>query len=103
MMQTCLHAIAQAAKRDTAKRFRSLYSLFNRVVLEQAYHKLNKDAASGVDQVTYEEYGKSLQGNLIKLEERLKQKRYWPKLVKRVEIPKSNGKTRPLGISTVNS
>ena len=98
MMQTSLHAIAIAARRDKAKRFRSLYSIFNRECLEQAYRKLNKDAATGVDRVNFEEYGEKLEANLIALEERLKQKRYWPRFVRRVEIPKPNGKTRPLGI-----
>lgn len=98
MMQTSLHAIAIAATRDKAKRFRSLYSLFNRVMLEQSYWKLNKKAATGIDRVTFQEYGQKLETNLIALEERMKQKRYWPQFVKRVEIPKPNGKTRPLGI-----
>ena len=100
-MQTSLHAIANAARRDKVKRFRSLYSLFNRVMLEEAYRKLNKDAATGVDGVSYQEYGNNLEANLIALEDRLKQKRYWPRYVKRVEIPKPNGKTRPLGIPSL--
>ena len=68
-------------------------------MLEQAYHKLNKDAATGIDKVTWEDYGRNLSRNLIELEERLKQKQYWPRYTKRVLIPKPNGKKRPLGIS----
>jgi RNA-directed DNA polymerase len=98
---TSLHVIANAARKDTTKRFRSLYSLFNRVVLEQAYRKLNQDAATGIDQVSWSEYGENLQENLIALEERMKQKRYWPRFIKRIEIPKADGTTRPLGIATV--
>jgi len=97
-MQTSLHDIAQAAQRCKRRRFRSLYSFFNRAMLEQSYCELNKDAAAGVDKVTYDEYGKNLQSNLIDLEERLKQKRYHAKLVRRVFIPKSSGGQRPLGI-----
>lgn len=100
-MQTSLHVIASAAARNKTKRFRSLYSLLNRVVLEKAYYTLNKDAACGVDQMTWKEYGKDLQRNLIALEERLKQKRYWPRFVKRVTIPKGNGKMRLLGVPAV--
>jgi group II intron reverse transcriptase/maturase len=99
MMQTSLHVIANAASKDKAKRFRSLYSLFNRVLLEKAYRKLNKDAATGIDEVTWEDYGQNLMENLIALEERMKQKRYWPQYIKRILIPKPNGKKRPLGIS----
>jgi RNA-directed DNA polymerase len=97
-MQTSLHAIAQAARRDRRKRFRSLYSCFNRALLEESYRELNKNAAAGVDKVTYREYGKDLQRNLIGLETRLKQKRYHAKLVRRVFIPKPTGGQRPLGI-----
>jgi RNA-directed DNA polymerase len=98
VMQTSLHVIANAARRDKNKRFRSLYSLFNRVLLEEAFRKLNRKSASGVDEVTWQEYESNLEENLIDLEERLKQKRYWPRYVKRVYIPKPNGKKRPLGI-----
>ena len=87
MMQTSLHALAIAARRDKVKRCRSLYSLFNRVLFEQSYWKLNKNAATGIDRVTFQEYGQNLEANLIALEERMKQKRYWPQFVKRVEIP----------------
>jgi group II intron reverse transcriptase/maturase len=101
MMQTSIHVIANAAVKDKTKRFQSLYSLFNRVVLEKAYWKLNKDAATGIDQVSWKEYGSNLSENLIDLENRLKQKRYWPRFIKRIEIPKPNGKKRPLGISVL--
>jgi RNA-directed DNA polymerase len=98
MMQTSIHVIANAARRDKSKRFRSLYSLFNRVVLEKAFRKLNRKSVSGVDSVTWKEYESNLEANLIDLEERLKQKRYWPRYLKRVYLPKPNGKKRPIGI-----
>lgn len=97
-MQTSLHAIAQAAQRDKNKRFKSLYSFLNRHMLIEAYHNLNKNAAPGVDKVTYEEYGKNLEENVIDLEKRLKQKQYHAKVVRRKDIPKGKNKTRPLGI-----
>jgi len=98
LMQTSLPAIAQAAKKDKARRFRGLYSMLNRANFEVAYHALHKDAAAGEDGVTYREYGENLARNLADLELRLKEKRYRAKLVRRVFIPKSNGKLRPLGI-----
>lgn len=97
-MQTSLPAIAQAAKKDKGRRFRGLYSMLNRANFEVAYHAINKDAAVGEDGVTYREYGRNLAQNLADLEERLKEKRYLAKLVRRVFIPKSNGKLRPLGV-----
>jgi group II intron reverse transcriptase/maturase len=71
------------------------------VVLEEAFRKLNRKSVSGVDSVAWKEYEENLEANLIDLEERLKRKRYWPRFVKRVFIPKSNGKMRPLGIPTL--
>jgi len=98
LMQNSLPAISRAAKRDQKRRFRGLYSMLNRANIEVAFRALRKDAASGVDGVTYCEYETNLYENLAALEEKLKQKRYRAKLVKRVFIPKSNGKERPLGI-----
>jgi RNA-directed DNA polymerase len=97
-MQTSLPAIAQAARRDKTRRFRGLYSMLNRANFEVAYRALRKDASAGEDGVTYREYGENLNAHLADLEERLKEKRYRAKLVKRVFIPKSNGKLRPIGL-----
>ncbi|HEX3008096.1 MAG TPA: group II intron reverse transcriptase/maturase, partial [Bacteroidales bacterium] len=97
-MQTSLPAIAQAARHDKTKRFRGLYSMLNRNNFLVAFRAIRKGAATGVDGVTYREYERNLSDNLADLENRLKEKRYRAKLVKRVFIPKSNGKLRPLGI-----
>lgn len=59
---------------------------------------MQKDKATGIDGITKEEYGKHLEENLEKLVERLKNRSYKPKPARRVEIPKPNGKTRPLSI-----
>jgi RNA-directed DNA polymerase len=72
--------------------------MLNRANFEVAYHAINKNAAVGEDGVTYHEYGENLAQNLADLELRLKEKRYLAKLVRRVFIPKSNGKQRPLGV-----
>ena len=60
---------------------------------------LNKDAASGVDGLTAEIYALNLEENITDLAERVKAGRYRAKLVRRVYIPKENGKQRPLGIA----
>jgi retron-type reverse transcriptase len=67
------------------------------------WHDLNKDAASGVDQVTAEAYAVNLHANLEALAQRLKTKRYRTKLVRRCYIPKENGKARPLGIPALEA
>ena len=59
---------------------------------------MDGDKAVGIDGVTKEEYGKRLEENLVDLVDRMKKKSYKPKPARRVEIPKDNGKTRPLSI-----
>src|SRR5208283_852728 len=60
--------------------------------------RLRKDAAPGVDGVTFEEYERNLDDNLRSLVQRLMNKSYRARLVRRKYIPKGNGKLRPLGI-----
>jgi len=68
-------------------------------VLRQCFFLLRKDAASGVDGVTFEMYEEDLERNLEDLVGRLKRKAYRARLVRRKYIPKGNtGKLRPLGI-----
>ncbi len=54
--------------------------------------------AVGIDGTTKDDYGKDLEKNLANLVDRMKRKAYHPKPARRVEIPKDNGKTRPLSI-----
>jgi group II intron reverse transcriptase/maturase len=96
--QTFLRAIAEKAYTDKHHRFGDLYRWLNRDVLHLCFFRLRKDAASGVDGVTYQEYEKNLEANLADLEGRLRRKAYRARLVRRKLIPKGNGKMRPLGI-----
>ena len=100
-MQTSLHGIAESARRFKSRRYRSLYSFLNHVTFERAYNALNKEAAAGSDGISWADYGRNLMENLLNLEERLKQKRYRAKFLRRVEIPKGNGKYRPLSIPAI--
>jgi group II intron reverse transcriptase/maturase len=67
----------------------------------EAYRLTRKDGAAGIDGMTAAEYEKNLQGNLKGLIDRFKSGRYWAPPVRRVHIPKSGGKTRPIGIPTL--
>ena len=96
--QTFLRAIAQKAFNDKHHRFGDLYRWLNQDVLRLCFLRLRKDAASGVDGVTFEQYESNLEGNLADLVGRLKRKAYRARLVRRKYIPKGNGKLRPLGI-----
>ena len=95
---TFLRAIADKARRDRNHRFGDLYRQLNQESLRASFYLLRKEAASGVDGVTFQEYEKNLEANLANLVERLKRKRYHARLVRRRYIPKGNGKLRPLGI-----
>ncbi|MGI6450568.1 MAG: group II intron reverse transcriptase/maturase [Desulfitobacteriia bacterium] len=100
-MQTSLRGIATKAKQDKKHRFGNLYGLINRQALYQAWADINKKAAAGVDKETAKEFTKNLDHNLNELLTTLKEKKYKAKLVRRVHIPKGDGKTRPLGIPAV--
>jgi RNA-directed DNA polymerase len=63
--------------------------------------KANKGAA-GIDRQTMEDFDTDLRKNLYKIWNRLSSGSYFPPAVRRVDIPKGNGKTRPLGIPTIS-
>jgi len=94
-----LMKVVERAQREREGRFHSLAHLMDVPALERAYHRIRKDGAVGVDGVTKEKYGQKLQENLENLHERLKAKQYRHQPIRRVHIPKDNGKTRPIGIS----
>ena len=100
-MPTSLQGIAQKAERQKGYRFRNLYGMLNEDFLKQCWHDIRKDAAAGVDQVSAQAYEQHLDANIHDLVERLKQKRYRTKLVRRHYIPKGDGTQRPLGIPAV--
>ena len=100
-MQTSLQGIAKKAKLNKRHRFRDLYRLLNEENLLDSCKYLNSKAASGVDRISTEEFEINLLSNIQGLVKSLKEKRYRAKLVRRVYIPKSNGKHRSLGIPTI--
>jgi len=95
---TFLRGIAIKARACKRHRFRDLYRHLDAELLLHCWGDLNKAAASGVDGVTAEAYAEDLHANIQGLAERLKAKRYRAKQVRRVYIPKENGKERPLGL-----
>jgi group II intron reverse transcriptase/maturase len=66
--------------------------------LYAAFRGLRKKASAGVDGVTHEEYERDVAGNLQTLHERLKDGKYQAQPLRRVYIPKENGKQRPISI-----
>lgn len=77
------------------------FSISKRLVWE-AYKRVKaNDGAAGVDGQTIEGFGEDLANNLFKLWNRMSSGSYFPLPVLRVEIPKDDGGTRPLGIPTI--
>lgn len=88
---------------DKKRRFRSLYRLLNKETLAESFRKLkNKRSAVGIDGQTYADFERCLAENCQSLEDALKEKRYRVPAIRRVYIPKSDGRTRPLGITTIS-
>ena len=98
--------LAQKAKQEPRFRFYSLFGLISRPdVLDTAWRLVRQnDGAPGIDGVScqrFEEFSDGEVEFLKELETALRAKSYQPDAVKRVYIPKADGKLRPLGIPTV--
>lgn len=92
----------EAAKADKGRRFTTLlHHVYNIATLREAYFGLKRDAAPGVDGETWRSYGGQLESNLVDLSERLRRGAYRAKPVRRVFIPKPDGRQRPLGVTTL--
>ncbi len=94
--------IHQRAKADKKMRFTTLmHHIYNIDMLRLSYLELKRNAAPGVDQETWDTYGKDLEYNLQDLSKKLKSGAYKAKAVRRVYIPKTDGKQRPLGVTAL--
>lgn len=78
----------------------SLAHHIDMTLLHRSYQRTRRDGAPGIDGQRAEDYEVGLQANPKDLEERLKSGRYRAPAVRRVHIPKGDGKTRPIGIPT---
>ena len=96
---SALARIREAAGRNKEERFTALYHhICAPQMLRAAYQSLKRGAAPGVDGETWRAYGEDLEGNLRDLSERLKRGAYHAKPVRRVYIPKADGRQRPIGV-----
>src|ERR1700729_4643585 len=99
---SALERVRQAAGKDKKVRFTALlHHIYNLETLRMAYFSLKKEAAPGVDGETWRHYGEKLEENLQELSERLKRGAYRAKPVRRVYIPKADGRQRPLGVTAL--
>lgn len=96
-----LDRIREAAKKDKNLRFTNLMHHVTADLLLTAYYALRHDAAYGVDEVTWHEYGEGLEERIIDLHGRVQSGSYRAKPSKRVWIPKPDGRQRPIGITAL--
>src|SRR5215471_13256635 len=99
---SALERVRQAARRDRKLRFTALlHHIYNLETLRMAYFGIKREAAPGVDGETWRHYGERLETNLQDLSDRLRRGAYRAKPVRRVYIPKADGRQRPLGVTAL--
>lgn len=99
-VSTRLSRIAGMARVNPSRVLTTLAYNIDLVWLGEAYRLTRKDGASGIDRVTAEQYAEGLEDRLASLLDRFKSGSYFAPPVRRVEIPKGDGRTRPIGIPT---
>lgn len=100
-VSTALTRIAARALREPTATFENVWHVLTFEELADCFHTLRKDAAAGVDKVTYEDYASQLETNLQSLIARIKAFSYHPQPARRVYIEKADGGKRPLGIPSL--
>jgi RNA-directed DNA polymerase len=93
--------VREAAVRDKEARFTALLHHVTFDLLWAAFASLREDAAPGADGVRWQEYAQDLEANLRDLHARVQSGRYRATPVRRVHIPKPDGRLRPLGIASL--
>jgi RNA-directed DNA polymerase len=96
-----LDRVRHVARERKNERFTTLMPYLDVDMLRFAYGELKRDAAPGVDGVTWQEYGEGLDGKLADLKDRLHRGSYRAQPSRRHFIPKSDGRLRPLGIAAL--
>ena len=95
---TNLARIAEMSSKQPDMVFTSIAHLINGDMLKLCHQKMDRDKAVGIDGISKEDYEKDLDDNIKDLVRRIRTRSYKPKPARRVEIPKDNGKMRPLNI-----
>src|SRR6266704_3174631 len=97
-MSTKLDRLTELAKEEPKRQFFSIAHLITPEALYAAFGSLRKDASAGMDGVTYKEYQQDAERNVQALYQRLREGQYQAQPLRRVYIPKENGKQRPISI-----
>jgi RNA-directed DNA polymerase len=96
-----LRGVREAAKKRRQERFTALLHHVSVDLLRDSYYALKRQAAPGVDGVTWQEYEIGLEGRLADLHNRVHRGAYRAQPSRRVYIPKADGRQRPLGIAAL--
>src|SRR5664279_1399001 len=96
-----LDRVRQVAREDKDVRFTALLHHVTVDRLREAYRAVQPDAAPGVDGVTWRDYGSDLEANLLDLHARVQRGAYRAMPTRRVFIPKTDGRLRPLGVAAL--
>src|ERR1043166_1142261 len=96
-----LLGVRKAARKDKRTRFTALLHHVTINLLRDSYFALKRDAAPGVDGVSWQEYETDLDEKLADLHGRIHQGTYRAQPSKRAYIPKADGRQRPLGIAAL--
>lgn len=102
ILQQATRRIRQAAKGRKKERFTALWHhVYDPARLKEAYWKLKRKSAPGIDGATWKQYGKELARRIGGLTDRLRRGAYQPPPVIRAYISKPDGRQRPIGMPTV--
>jgi RNA-directed DNA polymerase len=93
-----MRRIAELAEEDPGRKFCSIAHLLTPEALYEAFLSLRRDASAGVDHVTYRDYEEQAWQKVQELYARLKNKTYRALPLRRIYIPKEDGKKRPISI-----
>ena len=96
-----LERVREAARKDKKLKFTALLHHVSINLLRVSYNSLKKQAAPGVDEMTWEEYGQDLEARLTDLHGRIHRGAYRAQPSRRVWIPKADGRQRPLGVAAL--
>jgi retron-type reverse transcriptase len=100
-VSTGLDRVRQTAKERQQERFTALLHHITVDLLHWAYGQLRREAATGVDGVTWDAYGAGVEQRLADLHGRIHRGPYRAQPSRRVYIPKPEGRQRPLGIAAL--
>ena len=96
-----LGGVREAARRDKKQKFTALLHHVTVGLLRDSYYSLKKQAAPGVDGVTWQQYGEGVEERLQDLHNRVHRGAYRAQPSRRIYIPKADGRQRPLGIAAL--